>query len=97
LGDISDKELRSVLILDNPFGALSSKHVLKPMFAIAEQYRVQMVCLSDINKTDVLNCFNLVIKAVVKKRPLSSNEFLTHEGNEQIEHGFYRVEQARLF
>ena len=55
-----------------------------------------MICLSDINKTDVINCFDIVIKAIVKKRPMSNREILTHEGNEQMEHGFYRAEQMSL-
>ncbi len=96
LADIQDKEHRSVLILDNPFGATSSRHILEPMFAIASHFRVQLICLSDINKSDVIKCFDIVIKAVVKQRPMSNNELLTHEGNEQIEHGFYRAEQLSL-
>ena len=95
-GSVRDKDLRSALILDNPFGATSSKHILVPMFAIAKHFRVQMICLSDINKSDVINCFDIVIKAIVKKRPMSNNELLTHEGNESIEHGFYRSEQLSL-
>jgi hypothetical protein len=95
-GSIRDKDLRSALILDNPFGATSSKHILVPMFAIAKHFKVQMICLSDINKSDVINCFDIVIKAIVKKRPMSNNELLTHEGNESIEHGFYRSEQVSL-
>lgn len=95
-GDIRDKDLRSVLILDNPFGATSSKHILTPMFAIAKHFRVQMICLSDINKTDVVNCFDINIKAIVKKIAMSNKERLTHEGNETIEHGYYRSEQISL-
>lgn len=87
----------SVLILDNPFGPISSKHVLEPMFEIARTYNVQMICLSDISKSDISSCFDLVIRAVVKQISLSSKELLTHEGNEQIEHGFYSTEQTKLF
>ena len=97
VGDIRDKDLRSTLILDNPFGATSSKHILLPMFAIAKHFRVQLICLSDINKSDVVNCFDIVIKAIVKKQLMSTNELLTHEGNELIEHGYYRSEQISLF
>lgn len=98
IGAISNKLLHSTLILDNPFGATSSPHILKPMFEIAKHFKVQLICLSDINKTDVVNCFDLVIKAYVKKlSSLSSKEMLTHEGNELIEHGFYRSEQRHLF
>ncbi|MEE0266111.1 MAG: hypothetical protein UD936_10845 [Acutalibacteraceae bacterium] len=97
VGDIRDKDLCSALILDNPFGATSSKHILLPMFAIAKHFRVQLICLSDINKSDVVNCFDIVIKAIVKKQLMSNNELLTHEGNEVIEHGYYRAEQITLF
>ena len=66
------------------------------MFDIARNYHVQMICLSEIGKSDILSCFDLVIRAVVIKISLSSKEQLTHEGNETIEHGFYRSEQLKL-
>lgn len=95
-GGINDRALMSTLVLDNPFGPISSAHVLEPMFAIANHFRVQMICLSDISKQDILNCFDLVIKALVKRRAFSNVELLTHEGNEELEHGFYRAEQISL-
>lgn len=94
--DLDGKNNRSVLILDNPFGPISSKHVLEPMFEISRNYNVQMICLSDISKSDIVSCFDLVIRAVVKQFALSSKEQLTHDGNESIEHGFYRSEQMIL-
>lgn len=96
-GDFDGKNNRSVLILDNPFGPISSKHVLEPMFEIAKNYKVQMICLSDISKSDIISCFNLVIRAIVKQFTFSNKEQLTHEGNESIEHGFYRSEQMSLW
>ena len=91
-----DKYNRSVLILDNPFGPISSKHVLMPMFEISKKYGVQMICLSDISKSDIVTCFDIVIRAVVRQFALSGREQLTHDGNEAIEHGFYRSEQIRF-
>lgn len=96
VGEIRDKDLRSALIIDNPFGATSSKHILVPMFSIAKHFNVQMICLSDINKSDVVNCFDINIKAIVKKIAMSNKEQLTHEGNETIEHGYYRSEQISI-
>ncbi len=96
LGFAEDKERSSALILDNPFGTTSSKHILTPMFDIAKHFRVQLICLSHIDRTDMVNCFDIVIKAIIKRRPLSNKELLTHEGNELIEHGFYRAEQLSL-
>ena len=83
----------SVLILDNPFGVITSSHALEPMFRVAEHFRVQLICLSDITKCDITSRFNTVIRAVVKESALSSVSRLTHEGNERIEHGFYRATQ----
>ncbi|MCR5295663.1 MAG: hypothetical protein K6E30_10940 [Lachnospiraceae bacterium] len=96
-GDFGGKTERGVLVLDNPFGPISSRHVLEPMFEISRNYNVQMICLSDISKSDIVSCFDLVIRAIVKRFALSSKEQLTHEGNETIEHGFYRAEQLDLF
>lgn len=92
-GDIQDKSLTSVLFLDNPFGPVSSEHLLRPMFNIAEHFRVQLICLSDLNKAEITACFDLFIKAKIEKRKYSNKEMLTHEGNEKIEHGYYRSEQ----
>ena len=97
MDEIGSKGNTSVLVLDNPFGPISSKHMLEPMFAISRNYRVQMICLSDLSKSDIVSCFDLVIRAVVRKMSLSTREQLTHEGDEAIEHGFYRSEQMNLF
>ena len=97
MDEIGSKGSTSVLVLDNPFGPISSKHMLEPMFAISRNYHVQMICLSDLSKSDIVSCFDLVIRAVVRKLSLSTREQLTHEGDEAIEHGFYRSEQMNLF
>ncbi len=94
---IDNNNGKSVLVLDNPFGPISSKHVLEPMFEISRNYKVQMICLSDISKSDIVSCFKLVIRAIVKRFALSNKEQLTHEGNESIEHGYYCSEQLNLF
>lgn len=91
----------SVLILDNPFGAITSAHLLEPMFQIAADFRVQMICLSDISKCDVTECFDSVIKAAVKKNSFSQLELLEAEATEQVERAFFlsqqRTEQVSLF
>lgn len=90
------KNVRSVLILDNPFGKITSAHLLTPMFDIAKHFNVQLICLSDINKSDVTSCFECVIKLVIKKQNLSNFEIMTHEGNEKIEHGFYKIMNGQM-
>ena len=90
------RNARSVLILDNPFGKITSAHLLKPMFDIAKHFNVQLICLSDINKSDVIGCFDCVIKLVIKTQSLSDFEILTHEGNERIEHGYYKIMNRQM-
>lgn len=90
------RNTKSVLILDNPFGKITSAHLLKPMFDIAKHFNVQMICLSDINKSDVISCFECVIKLVIKMQNLSNYEIMTHEGNERIEHGYYKIMNGQL-
>lgn len=94
-----DKNAKSVLVLDNPFGSITSAHLLKPMFDITKRFNVQLICFSDINKSDVVNCFENVVKLTVKKQILSNRAIMTHEGNERIEHGFYKsiYDQMKLF
>ena len=93
---IVSKEAKSVLILDNPFGKITSAHLLKPMFDIAKHFNVQLICLSDINKSDVISCFECVIKLVIKQQALSNFEIMTHEGNERIEHGYYKIMNGQM-
>ena len=90
------KNVGSVLILDNPFGKITSAHLLKPMFDIAKHFNVQLICLSDINKSDVVGCFDCVIKLVIKAQNLSNFEIMTHEGNERIEHGYYKIMNGQM-
>ena len=82
--------------MDNPFGKITSAHLLKPMFDIAKHFNVQLICLSDINKSDVINCFDNVIKLVIREQNLSNHAIMTHEGNEKIEHGFYKVMYGQM-
>lgn len=93
---VISKEAKSVLILDNPFGKITSAHLLKPMFDIAKHFNVQLICLSDINKSDVTSCFECVIKLVIKQQALSNFEIMTHEGNERIEHGYYKIMNGQM-
>ncbi len=90
------RNVGSVLILDNPFGKITSAHLLKPMFDIAKHFNVQLICLSDINKSDVVGCFDCVIKLVIKAQSLSNFEIMTHEGNERIEHGYYKIMNGQM-
>jgi len=91
-----NKNAKSVLVLDNPFGKITSEHLLRPMFDIARHFNVQLICFTDINKSDVVSCFECVIKLVIKTQNLSNFEIMTHEGNERIEHGYYKIMNGQM-
>ena len=57
---------------------------------------MQLICLSDINKSEVINCFDCVVKLLIKPQTLSNFEIMTHEGNEKIEHGYYKIMNSQL-
>ncbi|MDO5558994.1 MAG: hypothetical protein Q4F95_05290 [Oscillospiraceae bacterium] len=90
----------SVLILDNPFGAITSSHLLEPMFQIARKFRVQLICLSDISKCNITKCFDTVIRITIRKLQFSNYEILTPERDDQLEqteHAFYKTQQISMF
>ncbi len=66
------------------------------MFDLAKHFNVQIICLSDINKSDAINCFENVIKLVIKEQNLSHYGIITHEGNERIEHGYYKIMNGQM-
>lgn len=86
------KDSSAVIILDNPFGPISSSHLLTPMFAIAEKFRIQLICFTHLATADIVKCFNNKYTLKLKARPLSNIETLEAEP-QQLEHAFYRAEQ----
>ncbi len=100
-GDSVSRESRHVLIMDNPFGPISSMHLLKPLFDIAKRYRTQLICLTDLKQSSILNNFNLVYMLRIRKGAASSDEYLKWEAfkrseevpetDEALEKAFYRV------
>ena len=53
-GADSDTDTR-VLVMDNPFGPISSEHLLNPLFEIARKHRTQLICLSDLKQNSIMN------------------------------------------
>jgi chromosome segregation ATPase len=100
------KEESKVLIMDNPFGPITSGHLLKPMFDIAEKYNTQLICLSDIKQGSVVNSFDLIYMIKIRQN-MMQEDFLELEPillkelrqDEKLEnaHLYGRVEQASMF
>ncbi|MDD4238792.1 MAG: hypothetical protein PHT62_09600, partial [Desulfotomaculaceae bacterium] len=68
-----------VLVMDNPFGPISSEHLLTPLFDIAKKHRTQLICLSDLKQNSIMNCFNLIFMLKVRSSAIGSNEYLKVE------------------
>jgi hypothetical protein len=100
LGADPDKDTR-VLIMDNPFGPISSEHLLRPMFEIAKRHRTQLICLSDLKQNSILNCFNLIYMLKVRTGAIDGKEYLKFEEyvrdenalviDEKLEKAFFRA------
>lgn len=100
------REESKVLIMDNPFGPITSGHLLKPMFDIAKKYNTQLICLSDIKQGSVLNSFDLIYMVKIRQN-LMKEDFLELEPilqkelsrDEKLEnaHLYSKAEQVSLF
>ncbi len=86
-----------VLILDNPFGPISSPHLLEPMFRIAQHFHIQLICLTHLGTAAVTSFFNMVYQLRFKNLPLSNMEILEAEAKQHMEHAYYLSEQLSLF
>ncbi|HBW34767.1 hypothetical protein [Desulfosporosinus sp. BICA1-9] len=95
----------SVLVMDNPFGPISSEHLLNPLFEIAKKHRTQLICLSDLKQNSIMNCFNLIYMLKVRTSAIGSNEYLKFEelirdenaiqNDEKLEKAIFRVSEAK--
>ncbi len=99
-----------VLIMDNPFGPISSEHLLKPLFNIAKKYNTQLICLTDLKQNSILNCFNLIYMLKIRQNVFGTNEYLQLEQqvkehadvrqDEKLEKAIFKaeeIEQISLF
>jgi hypothetical protein len=86
---LSRKQQGKVLVMDNPFGPVSSEHLLEPLFKIAETYDTQMVCFTHINTSAITNQFGLIYSLRVIQEGGSNREHihveLSKDKNKNIE------------
>ena len=54
------------MIMDNPFGEISSPHLLKPMMEMAKKTNTQLICFTDHKGDAIYSCFdNIYIYTLV--------------------------------
>lgn len=99
------EQVSRVLIMDNPFGPISSEHLLQPLFDIAAKHNTQLICLSDLKQSSIMNCFNLIFMLKVRTGVTGEKEYLKKEeiykrdnelasGDENLEKAIFRASEA---
>jgi hypothetical protein len=77
-----------VLLMDNPFGPISSDHLLKPLFDIAKKYNTQLICLTDLKQNSIMNQFKVIFMMKIVENTSGTMEYLkveesTYNGEEE--------------
>jgi len=65
-----------VLIMDNPFGPITSEHLLKPLFEISKKYNTQMICLTDVKGHAIYDRFNLIYSLNIEREVGREDEYI---------------------
>lgn len=73
---IGDNQDSKVLIMDNPFGPITSAHLLKPLFEISKKYNTQLICLSDLKEHNVLDRFDLIYTLNIEREIGKEDEYI---------------------
>ena len=53
-------KMGKVLVMDNPFGVVTSQHLLQPVFELANKLNIQMLCFTGIGDINIYDNFDLV-------------------------------------
>ena len=95
------------MLMDNPFGPISSEHLLKPLFEIAEKYNTQLICLTDLKQNSIMNQFKVIFMMKIVPNTSGTMEYLkveettstgedSQEENLEMIHYHQEVEQMSL-
>ena len=99
----ADRWESKVLLMDNPFGQTSAKHILDPLMAMARKTHTQIIALSGLGDEAIYGCFdNIYVLSLIssKLREISylKGEHLRGEGVKEMVPSHIEVyEQQTLF
>jgi len=62
--------------MDNPFGPITSEHLLKPLFEISKKYNTQMICLTDVKGHAIYDRFNLIYSLNIEREVGREDEYI---------------------
>jgi len=91
---LSRKQSGKVLVMDNPFGPVSSEHLLEPLFKIAKTYDAQLICFTHINTSAITSQFDLIYSLRVVKDAGSSQERVDVKLTKDIRSGLEYLESG---
>jgi hypothetical protein len=95
-----------VLIMDNPFGPITSEHLLKPLFEIAKKYNTQMICLTDLKEHTIFDRFNLIYSLNIEREVGREDEYIElktikkeihEEENEILSASMFKIDDKSRF
>ena len=99
---LSRKQSGKVLVMDNPFGPVSSEHLLEPLFKIAKTYDAQLICFTHINTSAITSQFDLIYSLRVVRDAGSSQERVDvkltkdiRSGVEYLESGLFETGEVK--
>ncbi|MCR5625582.1 MAG: hypothetical protein K6G11_10195 [Lachnospiraceae bacterium] len=100
----ADTNEKMVLIMDNPFGATYSEHLLIPMVEMSKKNNIQLICLSGLGGTEIYSRFdNIYILKLVEaglknnRSYIVSEHYKGAEPSEMVTVRFNVENQIRLF
>ena len=70
-------KIRSVFLVDNPFGEASSDHLVGTLMEITKKFNMQLICFSDLKQSSITNHFDLIYQLSMRKI-LYSNKSQLH-------------------
>lgn len=74
--DDNDK-IRSVFLIDNPFGETSSEHLLDVFIEIVNKFKLQAICFSDLRQDSITKNFDLIYQMSLREAAYSNKSYLT--------------------
>jgi len=92
--------------MDNPFGPITSEHLLKPLFEIAKKYNTQMICLTDLKEHTIFDRFNLIYTLNIEREVGREDEYLElkiikkdihEEEDEVLSASMFKIEDKSRF
>ncbi|MGN0584393.1 MAG: hypothetical protein ACI4JD_02955, partial [Ruminococcus sp.] len=70
-------DIRSVFLIDNPFGETSSEHLLDVFIEIANKFKLQAICFSDLKQDSITKNFDLIYQMSLREAAYSNKSYLT--------------------